>query len=519
MGNWAIMKTIHVRTSSSPCALGRQRGVLTVFSGVLILVMLTLMMFFGMRVGMFDQRVAADNIHQKQAFHVAESGIHHAKEYLRANNVLITSTKPNLLDDGRDGWLATGFERWQKCATADFDNPQHPCAAEPNEDFRPPATETIYYYSSGGSMELPPVGVEGLIPGDEEVVSVNALLCVFDIDYDDEDGDGKPVEGCLDPLDPSLPEDTSTRNFAITLLAKAGADCTGGDPATCNAKALLREQVSDFGAVAGGNSPAVPLTTRTSFPPSGSAEVVANPNAGGVGVPLSVWMNANESCSSGTIASPETGSWATCEYHEWYEVDAIPDGVRCPSSSCSCANSETISNTHGSDVVLGIDLDFDPEFPCDLFQFFFGVAKTDYELIKGLANVISDCSVLDENSFGIYWVTGSECNIQSNVEVGNADTPLLLISAASTTILQGGATIFGIMFLSDAEDAGATLDVRGNNIVYGSVVVDVELGSYNGTFQIIYNENIVKLAGGQGGIGNIIGAWSDFHPTWNPDLN
>jgi hypothetical protein len=90
----------------------------------------------------------------------------------------------------------------------------------------------------------------------------------------------------------------------------------------------------------------------------------------------------------------------------------------------------------------------------------------------------------------------------------------LLISAASTTLLQGGATIFGMLYVSDAEDPSADLDVRGNNIVYGAVVVDAELGNYNGTFQIIYNEKLIKLAGGQGGLGNVIGGWSDFHPDW-----
>jgi hypothetical protein len=278
---------------------------------------------------------------------------------------------------------------------------------------------------------------------------------------------------------------------------------------------LVREQVANYGATAGGNAPAVPLTTRSSFPPSGSAEVVANPNAGGIGVPQSVWMNANESCPTGeVIANPETGSWATCEYHEWYESESIPEAVRCP-GSCSCSNAEAISNTHGSDVVLGIDLNFDPEFPCDLFKFFFGIPKSEYQIVKGFAQVIADCSSLDESSAGIYWVSGPECNINSNSEIGSVAAPVMLISAASETILQGGATIFGLLYISDSEDPDATVEARGNNIVYGATVVDAEIGNYNGTFQVIYNETLIQLAGGQGGLGNVIGGWSDFHPDWD----
>ena len=74
-----------------------QQGVVTTFTGVLILVMLTLMMFFALRVGVFDQRNSSNDMRQKLAFHVAESGIHHAKEFFRANSVIASSPEENLL--------------------------------------------------------------------------------------------------------------------------------------------------------------------------------------------------------------------------------------------------------------------------------------------------------------------------------------------------------------------------------------------------------------------------------------
>ena len=52
-----------------------QAGVLTTFTGILILVLLTLMMFFAIRVGVFEQRVSSNEMRQKRAFHAAESGI------------------------------------------------------------------------------------------------------------------------------------------------------------------------------------------------------------------------------------------------------------------------------------------------------------------------------------------------------------------------------------------------------------------------------------------------------------
>ena len=80
---------------------------------MLILVLLTLMMFFAIRVGVFEQRVSSNEMRQKLAFHAAESGIHHAKEYLRANSVLVASSTVDLLPNGTDGWLADSTEkRW-----------------------------------------------------------------------------------------------------------------------------------------------------------------------------------------------------------------------------------------------------------------------------------------------------------------------------------------------------------------------------------------------------------------------
>jgi len=98
-----------------------QAGVLTTFTGVLVLVMLTLMMFFAIRVGVFEQRVSSNEMRQKRAFHAAESGIQHAKEFFRANAVFVASDIPDMLADGTDGWLAAGAERWQPCSGAGLD--------------------------------------------------------------------------------------------------------------------------------------------------------------------------------------------------------------------------------------------------------------------------------------------------------------------------------------------------------------------------------------------------------------
>jgi hypothetical protein len=486
----------------------RQRGMITTFTGVMILVLLTLMMFFAMRVGVFEQRVSANDSRQKLAFHTAESGIAHAKEFFLANQILITSDKEDFLGVS-DGWLAeTGEKRWQKCSEASLDlasgHGDHPCFGEAV----PGQRGASYYYSFNGSTELP-INTDDIIPDATENVSVEALLCVLEI-KDDRDSD-IPVEGCALLNEPAeIDGDAGGNYFMLTLLARGNADCVG---VNCNAEALVSEQVSNFGATGGGNSPDVPLTTKSSFPPSGTAEVVPNPNAGGVGVPVSVWMNDNTSCSGGVVADPSSGSWATCEMHEWYGVDKKPDDMAC-SGLCTCTEAESISFTDANTNILGIDLVSDEDFPCDLFQFYFGVPRTSYEIVKGYSKIISDCDSLDENSFGNYWVTGSTCLINSNTVIGSAENPVLLISAATTTRFNGGAKLFGVLFVTDVEDPAAELHSLGTNTVYGSVINDATLGSYNGTFQVVWAEDISEKAGNGGGLGNVLGGWSDFHKDW-----
>jgi hypothetical protein len=467
------------------CQPGRrlQSGLVTTFMGILILVLLTLMMFFAMRVGVFEQRVSSNELRQKRAFHAAESGIQQAKEFFRANAQLVASHRPDTLGDGTDGWLNAGNLRWIPCEGSG----EATCLAEPKPEWR----SGMYYWNFEGSTSVP-VNPTELLPGDTEVVEVRALLCV------------------LDPANPSdpCPPGADTDRYVITLVARGQADCTGG--ANCSAEAVIREQVSNFGGAAGGQAPAVPLTTKNMFPPSGAAEVVANPNGGGVGVPISVWMNKNPACTpDGDTIDPSQGSWATCEAHEWYEQDTLPEDAQCP-GSCSCAFHESLSYTHGQEDILGIDLVADTEFPCDLFQFYFGTPRSNYESVKGLAKVLSNCDSLGPTSSGIYWISGSYCDINANAVIGSPFAPVLLISTAGTTRMAGGATIFGVLYVSDVETIEATFESQGNNIVYGQVILDAEFGTYNGTFQVVYNENLISRVAGTGGLGNLLGSWADF---------
>ena len=182
----------------------------------------------------------------------------------------------------------------------------------------------------------------------------------------------------------------------------------------------------------------------------------------------------------------------------------------CPSASCSCSQSEAISYTVGLGDQLGIDLLEDPAFPCDLFEFYFGVPRSEYQLVKSTAKIIPDCSSLDQYSQGIYWVSGTDCTLNGGTVIGSPTRPVMLISAAGTTTFTGNNRIFGVVFVTDVEVPGAVWTASGTNIVYGSAIIDADLDAFLGTFQIIYNKDVSLLIAGFTGIGALSGGWRDF---------
>ena len=487
--------------NSDGCLPSRQRGAMTLFTGVLILLLLTEMIIYAVSVSVSEQRKSANDVRQKLAFHAAESGNQFGKEFLLANSVLVPSAITDLLPDGADGWLSAGAERWQKCSDVDLSAGYgtHPCFGESIPALR----DGSFYYSFDGSTELP-IDINALIPGTSEQVSVHALLCMLELDRDAD----PVVQGCTTDI---LFHDD--RYFLLTLLARGEADCDSGN---CSAEALISEKFGSFGPVGLGGIFGVPLTTKSTFPPTGTAEIVPNPNGGGPGVPTSAWMNNNSNCPNQPVVDATEGSWSTCERHEWYRLASLPDDYACPGNNCTCsAARKRISYAEGGQSFeFGIDLVEDEDFPCDLFEHFFGISRSDYQIVKSFSQVINDCSTLGPNSFGIYWVTGADCIVSANTTLGSPNAPVFLISAATETRFNGGARLYGVLFITDVEDANAEFNAIGAMTIYGAAIIDGTLGQYQGTFQIVYIDDIVEKSLTTGGIGIIAGAWADFHEDW-----
>ncbi len=500
----------------NPRYRSRQKGAITMFSAILILILLTEMIFYAVQVGIFEQRKSSNEMLQKRAFHTADSAIQVAKQFLSAHSTVASSSIEDQRADGTDGWLSGAGSRWQPCSGATTGTSgTHPCFGEPIEALR----NDSYFYSftddaTDNDFDLPLDSTALSISG-TETVTMHALLCMLEIDRNL----SPPVQGCT--TDPAKQD---RRYFLITLLARGQADCTVGGT-NCGAEAMIAEKIGSYGPGGGDGGPGAPLTARTSVPLSGTVEIVPNPNGGGVGVPVSSWVNANtgpnsagDDCSLGVDPiSPNSGSYATCEAHEWYGQDTRPDDYKCPTNNCSCDRNKDrmLTYAQGNDREMGIDIVPDPDFPCDLWQYTFGKSWQEVkDDVEGMPDgrLLTDCSSLDENSEGIYWVSGSECRLKD--QIGGKNNPVLLISAVADTRVNAGAEIFGVLFVTDKEVSGAEFSGNGNATVYGAAIMDAVMEHFNGTFQIVWVDNVVEQALESGLFGAVAGGWTDFHASW-----
>ena len=481
----------------------RQTGVMTMFTAILVLIVLTLMIFYAARVGLFEQRVSANEVRQKVAFHAAEAAVDQGIEYVTANQQLLISDAVAGFPDGsggtRDGWVAAS--KWSECTADLVDDVDHPCGGGSPM----PVGSFFYNDATTGFEVIEDIVVPAVENPDSVTARLTANLCKVDL-ADPDLADPTTPTPCVD-----LGFDTGRATYLIlTLLGYGFSDCTStADPSTCQGRATVAKPLGRFLILAG--APTVPLVTRTVFPPNGTAVVVPNPNAGGVGVPISTWVNGNsgsECDSEGDVLS--SGTWNTCELQEFYGTDAVPAGTACDQPTCKCERDESISYRDGGDTFVGIDIVVDPVFPCDLFHTFFNEVETAYESVKSsFTQVLEDCSTLDETSSGLIWISGDTCSLNGST-LGSPDNPVVIVSAAGLTRITGNVTIFGVLYIFDGEDPTAEFTGSGTAAIYGALIVDAEMSKFTGTVEVVYAEDVLIEAADQGGFGAINGGWRDF---------
>lgn len=297
---------------------------------------------------------------------------------------------------------------------------------------------------------------------------------------------------------------TATASFIITTpvttdpadLGKTYFVVAEGSSADGSGSAVVKQGVYFYASNAGAaNAP--PMMGAGNIPLNGTFNVVANPNGGGRGVPVSVW--------SKTDIDDLSGSAATCQMGEYLQAGNTCAGADAISSSSAGKGPDIVDN----DTV---------GFPSDVFQYVFGVPSDAYGIVKAQANTsVTNCSNLVGLS-GTVWVTG-DCTIPSNSVVGSATAPLQLIVESGEFTMNANSTFYGLMMAFGPPPGpynAGDIQANGGAKFYGSMISNdtTDMGlQINGTFDMVYSKNVMDIISNDSKyktMARIPGSWADF---------
>ena len=246
----------------------RQRGISTLAITMLLLLILSVVVLFSTSVGFFEQRTALNENRARIAEQAAETGINMAGEYIKASRALIIS-------NAAGGWLdaTAGGNGWVSCNgvsnSATIGGRPHPCRSEPNTTRR----NNLWFFTTDGTgaslaTTLLPYGAVGNVGGASafpSVVNVQAVLCRIDSSLTIPACTQNPAKG---------------NRVAITFISHAqliNEDST----------AVIKETWASYTEAS--QSSSVPIISSGFVKGLGNAQIVASPNAGGYGIPVSIW--------------------------------------------------------------------------------------------------------------------------------------------------------------------------------------------------------------------------------------
>ena len=335
----------------------RQRGLATLLVALVILGILTIIVLYSTHVAFFEQRTATNENRSRLVEQAAEYSINLAGEYLKANRDYLISRTGGSATTG--GWLAANTatgRKWVACSSvtgfpdipALSDGTPHPCMAErdatTSSDYPTSAGAggrrgQLFFWSSDGTSAPAALAVPytGLMPTASRLEStgvggaaalpaqttVRALLCRID--------SALPTPACR--MDPS-----KGNRIAVTLVANV---TLSGEEST----STVKETWATLGAI--DSNSAVPLIATGLLSTGGTITIVPNPNAGGYGLPASLWSPNDVQVENSTGGG--TANIASCFIQDFMKGEPSPTLDRakeiCPTNGssppCHCPSAKS----------------------------------------------------------------------------------------------------------------------------------------------------------------------------------
>jgi Tfp pilus assembly protein PilX len=417
---------------------GRQRGYATLVVGIVMLVAVSLMAIYAARSGILDIRTSADRVRYAEALAQAESRVEQGIAWIMTNR------------DGLDtsAWTTASFGSCTSSTTT------VPCG-DGNTNRYGNTFKYRCHNSTGSIVNCSTAASSTMFYLMGQVVAAGTLQATFDV----------------------IARGTSTDS---------------------RANAVVKQGIYFYAMGNNKNVPA-PFLAAGNITTGGNFNLVANPNGGGPGVPVSAWTPNNVT---------DIGSAASCQIQE-FSVSNV-----CPASSALSS-----STSIGLDIVRNAT-----NFPADLFDYLFGVPAANYQAFKAMANVqkISDCSALGSSSKGIYWyssATASTCGPSGTIgaPAGSASGgPVILVVEDQNFDYTANDTFYGIVFSFSPSTTGREVKFAGTGSIRGVVITDNLNAAgqvINGTFKLVYDASVMTAIGTDPtfmGLAKLPGSWTDF---------
>jgi hypothetical protein len=298
------------------------------------------------------------------------------------------------------------------------------------------------------------------------------------------------VNPAVTTISGSISTDSANGSYQVTISPSGVlgvSDIVSQATLESGAEAVAAVQVAKRSVLNPGSpGPSSPFVLSGTLPPTGTITIVANPNGGGPGVPVSVWTKENVDIS---------GNAKTCGLEEYYRKDSKGKQDKCSSSKLYSSSKDG----KNADIV---DNDT-TNFPDDLVEFIFGY-KDNADGWRGIesmgATILSDCSSLNNGSYGFYIVDGG-CVIKGDVgSIEDSISPVILLVRNGDIQINGNGSVAGLLFSYYGTAGGAlSPDVGGYDIklngtaeFYGSFITNSDkIKLPNGTYDAVYSEEVM----------------------------
>ena len=454
---------------------GRESGAVLLVA-VLLLLLAGVMTVFAMNVGLFEQRSTGNDLRAKAVNEVAEAGLAQGFEYLMRQH-------PEMLEDA---------SLWQKCTATDI---TFPCGAisAASIDTDGDGTADTARRATMYRLHATSHTIDGL-----DNALANYMLELEDTSKIDTAANGADVSYGVAPVACFMARPaTSAANQPIQCGAPGASGTTDLKAVTFvsvakipgeSASATLVQTLGEYPTL---NDPMgkPPITASGSAGVTGTLQIVTNPNAGGPGVPVSVWNRLNIT---------KTGTTNTCYADEFFRytqgsANPVPyqGTIRCDDCRCDAngapatlsydnsgnlqAEGIDILDVEGDSTQRGTGTNYNVrsdqysyptcEFPPDLFRFVFGVrawndTNNDCFGETKLANVVYQNR--DTGATGS--VGPDEAHLYANADkIIPADpsnpSPLIRASQLGTAALLSSSATAGLIWCQANCDIGSNVQV------------------------------------------------------------